>query len=259
MIQINKNLNDVPSLLNSKETKEKRLEIIKNQCFPNKDNILQFSKSLSAYQYSYGTIKPKLEKLYHEKCCYCERQLSEIEKKIEPFEVEHFRPKSIYYWLAYSWDNLFLVCKQCNQHKSKQFETERNRVEFKEEDLQEIHQLAQKYDEQEIPLAFNIEQENPEEFLQFDKKGNIFSNNKRVAYMIKICDLNRPKLTEARQKIYKDFNDEMKKLYEKKQLKEIKNLIENLIENFKKNAENQENNFLAFRKFMLINWLKQKI
>ena len=63
-------------------------------------------------------VKAALEKLFHYKCAYCERPLG------EDWDVEHFRPKKAvaespghpgYYWLVYTWDNLYPACRYCNQ------------------------------------------------------------------------------------------------------------------------------------------------
>ena len=36
--------------------------------------------------------------------------------------VEHFRPKSSYWWLTWTWDNLLFACQWCNtKHKRSQF------------------------------------------------------------------------------------------------------------------------------------------
>lgn len=63
----------------------------------------------------YQSVKPELEACHHGKCCYCETPLDANS------EVEHWRPKSKYYWLAYSWDNLLYSCSFCNKKKLHQF------------------------------------------------------------------------------------------------------------------------------------------
>jgi hypothetical protein len=44
-------------------------------------------------------------------CAFC---LSEL-KRGDRGDVEHFRPKSLYFWLAYAFDNYLLGCSQCNR------------------------------------------------------------------------------------------------------------------------------------------------
>ncbi len=66
--------------------------------------------------------------MQHGKCAFCESKI----KHIAHGDVEHFRPKAGwkqrrddpltqpgYYWLAYTWENLLLSCKICNQREKK--------------------------------------------------------------------------------------------------------------------------------------------
>ena len=45
------------------------------------------------------------------KCAYCEAPL----KAVAYGDVEHYRPKSIYWWLAYCYENYLVSCTLCNQ------------------------------------------------------------------------------------------------------------------------------------------------
>ena len=45
------------------------------------------------------------------KCGYCEGKADHVAHG----DVEHFRPKSIYWWLAYCYDNYVYSCQICNQ------------------------------------------------------------------------------------------------------------------------------------------------
>lgn len=67
-------------------------------------------------------VKKALEKLFHNKCAYCEGQPTSQ----GPWDVEHYRPKGRvkengehpgYYWLAYTWNNLLPSCTFCNQRR----------------------------------------------------------------------------------------------------------------------------------------------
>lgn len=58
-----------------------------------------------------------LEQLFHKKCAYCEANYSATGY----LEVEHYRPKSLYYWLAADWSNLLPSCKRCNNGKLSKF------------------------------------------------------------------------------------------------------------------------------------------
>ena len=79
--------------------------------------------------YGHNTVRAVLRKAQHGKCCFCEG------KQFGPFaaaDVEHYRPKGAvrqneqlkkvlpgYFWLAYSWDNLYLSCQFCNRSNKK--------------------------------------------------------------------------------------------------------------------------------------------
>ena len=49
------------------------------------------------------------------KCAYCETPTTVIAYG----DVEHFRPKSVYWWLAYSYENYLPSCTVCNQRYKK--------------------------------------------------------------------------------------------------------------------------------------------
>lgn len=72
--------------------------------------------------YGSDAVRKALEKLFHDKCAYCEgKWMGQAD-----WDVEHFRPKGKvaerddhpgYYWLAYEWENLYPSCPHCNQKR----------------------------------------------------------------------------------------------------------------------------------------------
>jgi hypothetical protein len=73
----------------------------------------------------YRDVAKELWTLQHYKCCYCELKLRFMYN-----DVEHYRPKAFadrrpgcinthgYWWLAFTWGNLFYSCATCNRsHK----------------------------------------------------------------------------------------------------------------------------------------------
>ena len=71
-------------------------------------------------------VRRPLHDHHKRKCCYCERKR---DLKREP-DVEHFRPKAMvaedknhpgYWWLAYTWKNLYFSCRTCNQAFKKNY------------------------------------------------------------------------------------------------------------------------------------------
>lgn len=64
------------------------------------------------------TTKKQLKAESFGKCAYCESDT----EKVAHGDVEHFRPKSIYWWLALCVDNYNYSCQLCNQtYKSDEF------------------------------------------------------------------------------------------------------------------------------------------
>ncbi len=62
--------------------------------------------------------KSALKKDVAGKCAYCEASTEVVAHG----DVEHFRPKSVYWWLAYCFDNYLFSCQICNQtHKGDNF------------------------------------------------------------------------------------------------------------------------------------------
>lgn len=55
--------------------------------------------------------KDQLKKETHDKCAYCEAPTALVAYA----DVEHYRPKSKYWWLAYNYDNYLVTCQLCNQ------------------------------------------------------------------------------------------------------------------------------------------------
>lgn len=59
----------------------------------------------------WGASKEQLLIESNNKCAYCEAPL----KAVAYGDVEHYRPKSIYWWLAYNYENYLVSCTLCNQ------------------------------------------------------------------------------------------------------------------------------------------------
>lgn len=60
-------------------------------------------------KYAHKDIRGTLMKMSYGKCFYCESQLSN-----QPKEVDHFIEVAIDHSKAYSWENLYLSCPNCN-------------------------------------------------------------------------------------------------------------------------------------------------
>ncbi len=63
-------------------------------------------------------VRGALYAMHGRACAYCQQYLPENDRG----DVEHFRPQSIYRWLAYAFDNYLLSCSTCNRlHKKDDF------------------------------------------------------------------------------------------------------------------------------------------
>lgn len=60
--------------------------------------------------YKAEDVREQLIKDQSYKCAYCESRISK-----EYNDVEHYRPKVIYWWLGHDWNNLLYSCPFCNR------------------------------------------------------------------------------------------------------------------------------------------------
>lgn len=66
----------------------------------------------------YDVVKPQLFVMQYNKCAYCEKR----EEQAKYRDVDHYRPKALYWWLAWTWENLLFACIDCNrEYKASQF------------------------------------------------------------------------------------------------------------------------------------------
>ena len=88
-----------------KRERDKELMFAKRDVLNNPLNKIEFKSSY------WKTAKQQLKKESNGKCAYCEANTEVVAHG----DVEHFRPKSIYWWLAYTYDNYLYACQICNQ------------------------------------------------------------------------------------------------------------------------------------------------
>lgn len=75
-------------------------------------------------KYRQKEIKDTLEGMFHDKCAYCEANITHVAYS----HIEHYRPKDRYPLKAIEWNNLLLACGICNgpEHKGTHFPTPKN-------------------------------------------------------------------------------------------------------------------------------------
>jgi uncharacterized protein (TIGR02646 family) len=246
MRKIEKDLTDIPkSLVVAKNTThDRRKELIA------KGEYIDISRFNSRYKTR--DIKDKLNSLYHHKCAYCEDHA-------EQTHVDHYRPKQIYYWLAYSWDNLICSCPTCNQFKTNDFAINGKKAVPPKttDDLSDINTWSsQKYDRQEKPMLLNPERDVLNNVFLFDMEGHIKGNdNSRADYTIKTCHLDRDELVDERRKIVDDYRKAVEaELLNASTADEQRRSIEVLTRDFQRKAKDRTNTFYAYRNVAL-GWL----
>jgi len=259
MIKVTKDINDIPISLipafsdkfpngraprPSKTTHTRRVELIDKGEYINEDKYND--------RYKLDDIKEKLKVIYNGKCAFCEQ-------KVEQFHVEHFRPKNIYYWLAYSWDNLILACPTCNEHKGINFELNGAGCSFEnnENNLRNINNLSATYDFSEQPKMVNPERVDLSSDLTFSKDGKIDSLESNLKYTITTCKLDRKYLNDERRKILNAFKNEIQaELVNSKNEEEQRHAIAVLVRRFVQVSKDLSNEYIAFRRYSISNnWL----
>lgn len=229
---------NVPASLDNETTINRRNELIAADGW--------IDENVYSSRYKQDDVKTALNAHYHYKCCYCEQ-------RVEAGQVEHYRPKNRYWWLAYSWDNLMRVCPQCNLHKSNNFEISGNRASYQPQDLPQIHSLCGAYNQMESPSLLNPECDDLEDMWKFDERGNIFSPYYRGKYTIDNLCLNRVPLVDSRIEIYRELEDEVLGIYtiygNNKNV--LLNQLYPVIEKFSHNTENPKKEFRAFRRYAI--------
>ncbi len=160
-------------------------------------------------------VRAALEKLFYEKCAYCEKHLPEI------WDVEHYRPKSRvaerkedhpgYYWLGYTWENMYPSCTSCNRRtKDKPLWDDLRELpaggKFDHFPLSHESTRAMSHVDdisKEARLLVNPCKDNPKQYLGYDPKGQVFSigNNPIGVKSIEVYNLRRRRLRRRRKKI----------------------------------------------------------
>ena len=253
MIKVSKDLDDIPKTLIKGPTLSKRNGVIAKEAFPtsNRNSSEKEKKKAKDYADRFRTkdIKDSLEVIYNKKCAYCEQIVirNSLEQTDNKSTVEHYRPKSKYYWLAYSWDNLLWCCHKCNENKDNNFEFLGNEVSYEKSFKENIHSSTIFYNEIEKPKMINPEIESVIKLLDFEK-GIISSSDKRVKYTIETCGLDREDLNEKRKKIIDEF---VKKIKDRRLANKP---IDDIVEDLKSDIISKDKEFIALRLWLLINY-----
>lgn len=195
--------------------------------------------------YGHDLVRAALEKLFYHKCAYCRSDMTAV----SDWNVEHFRPKGRvaersdhpgYYWLTYNWENLYPACTFCNQRRRdkpiwgdlKYATTGGKLDQFPLED--EDTRAMSHHDDinQEKILLIDPCNDNPEEYLSYDIKGQIYAlnDNSRGEATINICNLKRRRLRDRREDIIKATVDFLNLLHKQESMVGNNSLIQEFMD-----------------------------
>ncbi|MCY4355099.1 MAG: hypothetical protein OXC09_10020 [Truepera sp.] len=164
--------------------------------FENGTRKFQFKRNI----YGHCTVRGVLKSAQNGKCCYCEG------KAFAPHaaaDVEHYRPKGTvrqdeqsgavlpgYFWLAYSWENLYLCCQICNRNCKRDIFPLKNPA-------KRARSHADNLAEEEPLILDPGGLDDPRKHIRFHKEI-AFGLTEVGRNTIQIIGLNRPELGEAR-------------------------------------------------------------
>ncbi|NQX96538.1 MAG: TIGR02646 family protein [Flavobacteriales bacterium] len=153
-----------------------------------------------------------LVKIQKRRCCYCEKDIS------DDYEVEHYRPKDGYkkgskiekpgyYWLTYTWSNLYYSCGTCNNLKGNEFPL-----------IDPDKRAKNHYDDEkeESPKLIDLSVDDPKDFFQYIGLEIVPLKNENEERAIETIDkiqLDREGLFNARWEHFSLIQTQVKYLY----------------------------------------------
>jgi energy-coupling factor transporter ATP-binding protein EcfA2 len=184
-------------------------EFVKSAAFVKEQERLQhfflMAPKQQRYDFQFALLKkfkPVLQKAFHNKCAYCESPLDAIGFG----DIEQYRPKTGYWWLAYKWENQLISCQVCNQrYKGVFFPVSTAIIQrAKETAVRDWIKLSTlKLNTLEKPFLLNPFDDKPEKHLKYivQKEASAVSLvplTTRGKVTIETMGLNRPELKKSR-------------------------------------------------------------
>jgi uncharacterized protein (TIGR02646 family) len=145
----------------------------------------------------------RLEDIFSGKCAYCERLIS---VRNSTLLVGHYRPYTLYYWLAYEWTNLIPLCEDCFTFRDNTFPVAHDENRIIAPPSKREHWTAE-YAQIEVPLVLNPELDTPDLFFYFNREGNILPYNQQIRALttIKVFNLNQGYSVIGRREKIREF------------------------------------------------------
>lgn len=170
--------------------------------------------------YKANDVRLQLETDQHYKCAFCECYLP-----LQYHDVEHFRPKSHYYWLGHDWNNLLYSCERCNRsYKKAHFPLAAGSVQANSpaDDITLEH-----------PLLINPTEVDPSLHIKFDEhiaKG-ITPEGKKTIEIFHLNDEKEcPELIDNRKQLFALYKIEKDKIKLNEQILQMPNLSQTIID-----------------------------
>jgi len=239
-------------------------ELLKKCAFENEANLLE---NRIINKVCYKQAKVILKSQFHSKCAYCESKYLVTSDTW----IEHYRPKSVYYWLAYEWSNLLPSCSICNRSKSDNFPLiyDKNKIiqppimnhkliqnELRANNLNLLNEspyiLHPKIDDPEKFFDYRIDENKIGiEIFGIDNEGKNDIEKKykgKGEATIQICNLNRNELKINRFKIIENFINSINIIFIsiKKGIIKADKIIDALNINFEYLIQNSKNEKLEY-------------
>jgi predicted ATPase len=146
-----------------------------------------------------------LHATFYSKCAFCESPPEVVGDLV----CGHYRPydgavdlagnfdPDAYWWLAYEWENLYLICEACWKSKGNRFPIEAS-ARARPGTVGDA--LAR-----ERPVLIDPRRDQPEDLFVYDPKGSIAAAQTRGMQSIEILRLDRGELRKARHQAYADL------------------------------------------------------
>lgn len=160
------------------------------------------AKNVDKKYYKADDVRVQLIEDQYRKCAYCECSITEAYN-----DVEHYRPKSHYYWLGHNWDNLLYACEICNRTYKKDLfplGNEKYRANSPDDGLVK-----------EEPLLINPASETPKSHIRFREHmavGISIKGKTTIEILHLNDDAKRPELINDRKILFEKYKSEKKKL-----------------------------------------------
>jgi uncharacterized protein (TIGR02646 family) len=146
-------------------------------------------------QYVNLRLREPLSAMTQAHCAYCDGSL----EVTSPPTIDHFLPKTHYPELVYAWANLYLACVMCQKEKARKFDSQINRVIYRDELLRpdELGYRFERY------FLFNYQNGD----IEPNPQGSAL-DQMRAKYTIHSLGLNEGGRPSSRKRTLRDFAKE---------------------------------------------------